>query len=466
MDRYGGERQQRARMSARERVEYLRAQRRQRWRRIATIGGLALALLLATWGFFGLWQETLSGMRLNDPRSTRGSAPVNAIFRQPFTVLLLGVDRRPDGAEGERSDTLILAYVHPVERWVSLLSIPRDTVATIRGLGDQKINAAYSYGYRNAADLYGHTVDPAAAGAALAAETVSNLLNLPVDYVAQIDFAGFERLIDAIGGLVIDVPYPLLDSSFPTDDYGYERILIPAGLQVLDGATALRYARSRHGSSDFDRARRQQAILRAALATVRSRGLLDQASIVSALLAEVQRSIKTTLPIDDPAALRELIALAQSLDIDRVATFSINPRDVAVVAEIGTDIYWNKSDLAALVARFRAGPRLDRERASVQVLNATPVNGLAARVSRALESAGFRVLPPGNAERRATTILIDYTGQPTTRARLAAHLGLTEIQVFATPPDDAPPQPLGADIVLVLGQDYDPKWALVPGARP
>ncbi|WP_298818859.1 LCP family protein [Chloroflexus sp.] len=462
MDRYGDERQQRARLSARERVEYLRAKRRQRWRRIVATGGIALALLLAAWSVVSLWNATVAGLRLDDPRQSNRSAPANTIFRQPFTVLFLGIDRRADGAEGVRSDTLMLAYVHPVERWVSLLSIPRDTVAVIRGLGEQKINAAYSYGYRNAVELYGRGVDPAAAGGALAAETVSTLLNLPVDYVVQIDFAGFERLIDAIGGLVIDVPYPLLDSSFPTEDYGYERILIPAGLQVFDGATALRYARSRHGSSDFDRARRQQEILRAALATIRMRGLLDQAGAVSALLAEAQRSIKTTLPIDDPAALRELIDLARMIDTDRVATFSINPRNVAVVAEIGSDIYWNRRDLMALVDRVRAGPRLDRESANVQVLNGTPVNGLAARVSRALESVGFRTLPPGNTERRATTMLIDYTGQSTALARLAAHLGLPATQVFATPPPDAPPQPLGADIVLVLGQDYNPQWALAP----
>lgn len=458
----GDDRQQQRRASARERVAYLRAQRRQRWRRVWVFSGLALAVLVAVWGAVWAWNATVAGMRFSDPRPLDGAAPANTVFRQPFTVLLLGVDRRNDGAEGVRSDTLILAYVNPSERWVSLLSIPRDTVAAIRGLGEQKINAAYSYGYHHAAELYGRGVDPAAAGAALAAETVATLLNVPVNYVAQVDFAGFERLIDAIGGVIIDVPYPLLDSSFPTEDYGYERIFIPAGLQVLDGATALRYARSRHGSSDFDRARRQQAILQAALATVRSRGVLDQAGAVSALVAEARRSIKTTLPIDDPAALRELVALAQAIDGDRIATFSINPREVAVVAEIGSDIYWNRRDLAALVERVRAGPRLDREQAMVQVFNGTPVNGLAARVSRALDNAGFRTLPPANSDRRETTIVIDYTGKPAALAQLVAHLGLPATQVFTTPPADAPPQPLGADIVLILGRDYNPTWALAP----
>ncbi|MGB9738694.1 MAG: LCP family protein [Chloroflexus sp.] len=463
MDRRHDERQRSARLSARERVAYLRAQHWRRRRRILIVSGLVLAALLVIWSGSLIWHTVVAEMRLRDPRPTANAAvPAHTVFRQPFTVLLLGVDRRADGTEGVRSDTLMLAYVNPNERWVSLLSIPRDTVVMIRGLGEQKINAAYSYGYQHATDLYGVGTDVAAAGAALVAEAVTTLLDLPVDYVAQVDFAGFERLIDTIGGVVIDVPTPLLDSSFPTADYGYERIFIPAGLQVFDGATALRYARSRHGSSDFDRIRRQQLIVRAVFETVRSRGLLEQTAVWRTLLEEVRRSVKTTLPIDDPTALRELLTLAQTIDPSRVDSFSIHPREVAVVAEIGSDIYWNRRDLAALVARVKTGPQSIIEQAYVQVLNGTPVNGLAARVSRSLEQVGFRTLPPSNTDRRETTVLIDYTGNPAALVRLAAHLGLPEQYVFATPPTDAPPQPLGADIVLVLGRDYNPAWALSP----
>lgn len=447
--------------SARERVALLRAQRRRRWRWLWVTGGIVLLLLPALAGAGWLWQ-TVAGMRQPDLRPAGTVVTTNAVFRQPFTVLLLGVDRRPDGSEGVRSDTLILAYVHPTERWASLLSIPRDTVATIPGLGEQKINVAYGYGYQHATELYGAGADPAAAGAALTAETVAQFLNLPVDYVAQIDFTGFERFIDTLGGVVIDVPYPVLDSSFPTADYGYERIFIPAGLQVINGETALKYARSRHGSSDFERTRRQQMLLRAVLETVRARGVFEQASLLTALIDEARRSVKTTLPIDDPAALRELMTLAQMIDSQRIATFSINPREVAIVAEIGSDIYWNRRDVAAMVERLRAGPRIDAEQARIQVLNGTPVNGLAARISRALANANFQTLPAANTDRQETTILIDYTGKPATLARLAGHLGLPASQVFASPPDDAPPQPLGADIVLLIGQDYDPAWAMAP----
>ena len=115
-----------------------------------------------------------------------------------------------------------------------------------------------------------------------------------------------------------------------------------------------------------------------------------------------------------------------------------------------------------MVERLRAGPRINAEQARIQVLNGTPVNGLAARISRALANANFQTLPAANTDRRETTILIDYTGKPATLARLAGHLGLPASQVFASPPDDAPPQPLGADIVLLIGQDYDPAWAMAP----
>lgn len=175
--------------------------------------------------------------------------------------MLLGVDTRADPDEGARSDTLIVASINPAQGWVSMLSIPRDTMTQVPGRGESKINTAYSYGHANAVALYGEGTAPEAGGGALAAETVEGFLGIEIDYIAQIDFRGFERVINTLGGITVDVEQPLLDATYPTEDYGVERIYIPAGLQVMDGATALRYARSRHASSDFDRSRRQQQVL-------------------------------------------------------------------------------------------------------------------------------------------------------------------------------------------------------------
>ncbi|MBO9316677.1 MAG: LytR family transcriptional regulator, partial [Chloroflexus sp.] len=115
MDRQRGNRRQRPptlpQGSARERVALLRARRRQRWRWLVLIGGIVCVLLLAFSGVGWVWR-TLSSMRQNELRPPARTATLtSAMFQQPFTVLLLGVDQRTDGAEGVRSDTLILAYI-------------------------------------------------------------------------------------------------------------------------------------------------------------------------------------------------------------------------------------------------------------------------------------------------------------------------------------------------------------------
>jgi LCP family protein required for cell wall assembly len=237
-----------------------------------------------------------------------------------------------------------------------MLSIPRDSVVQVPNLGWSKINAAYSYGFNNADAIYGAGTDKDAAGGALAAETIEQFLNIKVDYTAQVDFQGFEQLVDTLGGLVIDVQTPLLDGQYPTADYGYQRIYIPAGLQTLNGSMALVYARTRHASSDFDRSKRQQQVLRTLLEQVRARKLLENAALLPQWANVLRQNIRTTLPIRDFGFLNGLALLARDLHSDRILQLSINPNDVAIDHEDGSDIYWNAADVAALVERWQQGP--------------------------------------------------------------------------------------------------------------
>jgi LCP family protein required for cell wall assembly len=280
-----------------------------------------------------------------------------AELQKPITVLLIGVDKRPDPDDGARSDTLILVRFNPQEHWASLLSIPRDSVVTIPGFGESKVNAAYSNGYSNAEAIYGAGTAPDAGGAALAAETLEQFLGITIDYTVQIDFHGFERTVDTLGGLLLDVQNPVLDGEYPTDDYGYQRVYIPAGLQIVDGHTALIYARTRHSSSDFERSKRQQQVLRALLTQVRQRGLLENAALLPEWASVLQENIRTTMPIRDFAFVNGLAMVARDLDAGTIAQYSINPNDVGVVGEYGSDIYWNPEDIAILVQRWLNGPQ-------------------------------------------------------------------------------------------------------------
>ena len=288
------------------------------------------------------------------PTSAPAELPTN--LREPFTILLIGVDKRPTELEGVRSDTLIAVHVNPERHWASMLSIPRDSVVQVPNLGWSKINAAYGFGFNNAEALYGSGTTPDAAGAAVVAETVEQFLGTSVDYTAQIDFQGFEQLVDTLGGLILDVPAPLLDGEYPTDDYGYQRIYIPAGLQTLDGHMALIYARTRHASSDFERGKRQQAVLRALLNQVRERGLLQNAALLPQWAGVLRENIRTTIPIRDFTVLNGLATLARELKSDSILQLSINPNDVAIAHEDGSDIYWSEADIAVLVERWKQGP--------------------------------------------------------------------------------------------------------------
>lgn len=379
-------------------------------------------------------------------------------LEEPFNVLLLGVDKREQLEEGVRGDTLIVVHIDPEEGWVSMLSIPRDTVAHIPNVGTDKINAAYQYGFTNAEMLYGSDTSPEAGGGALAAETVENFLGIDVDYIAQVDFQGFEELVDMLGGLTVNVTRPILDAEYPTENYGFERIYIPAGLQVLDGRTALRYARSRHSGTDFERSQRQQQVLQAFLRSLQERGILQQIDILPSLIEHVENNISTTMPINDPAVIYGLAQLAQKIDPgESMVRLSINPNDVAVVYEAGSDIYWDPEGIAQQVDKFLQGPVEPEETARVQVLNGTGVSGLAARFTNMLSIQDFEMARAADAPTRYDhTTIVDFTGLPGLRQRLADVMDIDEEHVYEDPMDMdvSLPPPDNADIVVILGKDY------------
>ena len=169
-----------------------------------------------------------------------------------FTLLLVGLDRRQPN-ENSRSDVIMLLSIERKTRSLSLLSIPRDLWANIPNYGWHRINAAYFFG-----EYYENN------GPDLARRTVESVFGVPVHAVAVVDFTGFTALIDAFGGVDLTVAKTLVDNQYPTTDYGYTRIVIPAGRQHMDGETALIYARTRHPDNDFKRMGRQQNLITSA----------------------------------------------------------------------------------------------------------------------------------------------------------------------------------------------------------
>lgn len=185
-----------------------------------------------------------------------------------FSVLIVGLDRRP-GETGlaYRTDTMMLVSIDPATKSLGLLSIPRDLYVAIPGYSEpQRVNTPMVLG----------ELQRPGYGPDLMKQTVQYNLGIRVhDYVA-IDFNTFINIIDAIGGIDLDVPYAISDTSYPDMNYGYDPFYIKAGLQHLDGKTALKYARTRHGDSDFNRAERQQAVLYAVRDRVLSLNMMPQ----------------------------------------------------------------------------------------------------------------------------------------------------------------------------------------------
>ncbi|MBO9325220.1 MAG: LCP family protein [Roseiflexus sp.] len=206
---------------------------------------------------------------------------------QAITVLLLGLDRRPGETFPSRADAIIVARIEPERQRVALLSLPRDLVVPIPGWGWSRINAAMVYGELNPA-LGG--------GIALTRRTVSEFLSIPIDYTVIVDFTGFIGAIDAIGGVTINVPVELYDPNYPTMDYRYTVAHFRPGVQHMDGARALMYARIRHMDSDWERMKRQQTVIIAALNQVRERNALEQVESIAALTSALRGFVITDIP--------------------------------------------------------------------------------------------------------------------------------------------------------------------------
>jgi LCP family protein required for cell wall assembly len=427
------------------------------WRMIRRGLLIALGLALLALLLFYLQIRSVAGKLV--VRDVRPNAPISSPLTGGMNLLIVGVDERPGHPEeGVRSDTLILVHLDALGRWASMLSIPRDTRVNVRDIGETKINVAYGQGYANAEALYGPGTTPQQGGMSLAGQTVEQLLQLPqrgqrVDAVAQINFDGFAKVIDALGGIDIDVPRPIVDDAYPTPDFGTTRVEFKPGLQHMTGAEALIYARTRHADSDFGRAERQQQVLRAIAAELRKRGALGQVRLAPKLIGGLEGAVTTTLPIARLDVLAGLAWLGSGLSPDELGQVQLNPETAPNYREEGSDLIWDPNDVRAVVDAFLTQPGEASEAATVQVLNGTEVSGLAGRTSGELEQAGFTVIAPDNAPSLDVqkTIVYDLKGKPRTSRRLAQQLG-AEVRQGA--PDGVA---TSADIVVILGQDQAKK---------
>lgn len=367
---------------------------------------------------------------------------------QVVTFLLLGSDQRGSTQVYFRTDTIIIAALRPATMQVSLISLPRDLYVYIPTVGMDRINAAYEYGI-----MYKYP----GGGEALLKDTILYNLGVRIDHLSLVDFDGFRKIVDTLGGVDVPVYCAYTDWRLKSPDlnpaYEGNWALYTAGpgLVHMDGDLALWYARSRSKSSDFDRGRRSQEVLRALYKRAVS---TDAISKIPELYQNLSSSVTTDLTLKDILALAPLALQMNNADIrgyyiGRGYVFAwMTPGGASVQLP-------NKPAIQAMLQQaLSASERAPQETApSIEVRNGTANPGWDALAAERLNYAGYNTrLAPADRQDYARTLLYDLTASPdlTRVGALLTLLGLTPAAFVNTPMQSDVPY------ILVLGDDYQP----------
>jgi LCP family protein required for cell wall assembly len=385
---------------------------------------------------------------------------------EPINIVLLGVDKREadtDDLDPPRSDTTIVVHINPATKKVAMMSIPRDLLVFIPGFGEDKMNAAYPLGEVNADEIPG-------GGPTLVAQTIEANFNIPIHYYATINFEGFVEIVDTVGGVIVDVDSQLSDNLYPTEDLRVTRVYFPTGPQKLDGKNALRYVRTRHGDSDIARGTRQLQVLMA----LREQAIdLDLVARAQELIEEVGDTLRTDLDYTQMAALANLGRQIETDSIIRVNLWSEGAL-TEHYPEYDGDAYYLLADWP-LIHQLQAEPfdisppsettdestggtaTLDPTYdVSIVVENATEFDLVAGNATQMLVDAGFTTVWPTDADQVVDTSVIEnYTGDPTTAYAIADVLGLPRSAVVEGTGGDGIRVILGGDIPADLRPPSD-----------
>lgn len=368
--------------------------------------------------------------------------PVNDRALVPPTninIILMGTDRRT-GQINWRTDTLILATINQQEKTVGLLSIPRDLWVNIPGIGNQRINTA---------DFYGEYYHLPGGGPQTIKSTIERNLGVRVHYYARIGFDTFRTAVDTLGGIDIAVDCPVVENGF-YDDYGPANLNFQPGVQHMDGITALRYARSRYTTSDYDRARRQRQVLVAMWDKALNLNFLPK---WPELFGQFRNSFQTDL---GPVELTALAWIGSQLQLDRLKSRAIdNHSTTPWVGPAGEQVLLPQPEKvhSVLVDFFSESGSVDdpfeAENASVRIISGNPQTANIAVV--ALERQGFHVTNPQSSPTFApTSSIVVYHPKPLTVQRLVDALRINPKNVQSVDDPSAT-----TDIQVTLGRDYN-----------
>lgn len=362
---------------------------------IATFLGIILALTVIYWGGMKLLDK-LSGTRLLQFISGVFGKELEKDSYGHTNILLLGVGG--EGHEGkDLTDTIIMVSLSATSNEVALVSLPRDLYVE-SSLGGSRINRLYEksmlkWGSREALDFV--------------RETVENVTDIEIPYVVKVDFEAFEKIVDAVGGIDIFVEEEINDPFYPKEGtYDYELFFLPKGEQHLDGKTTLKYVRSRHTTSDFDRSKRQQQALVALKKKAQEQNIFTRRSLLRQMYYALQDHVETNL------SLRELLTLADfgaKWDSQKLSMATLNDEPVFVGGFLYTPV---RELYGGAYVLLPAGDSFDSVRYFIKlmfygpknlrdfplaVVNGTEESGLAARGRNIINRFGVKIVAVSNA---------------------------------------------------------------------
>jgi LCP family protein required for cell wall assembly len=354
-------------------------------------------------------------------------------------ILLLGVG--DEGHSGQTlSDTIMVMSLDTRSNKMAMLSIPRDLYVKIpHDCGYNKINYAHACGELNNRKQ----------GPQYATDTISGILDIPIHYYVRVDFTGFKEIIDKVGGVDINVEKDLYDPYYPGGT-----VSIKKGKQHMNGSTALKYARSRETTSDFDRAKRQQQVISAVKDKLMSSSTLLNPKKLIDILSIVGNHMKTNFQTNE---FQRLIELGKKIDssktVNRVIDNGANGPLVSgnysgytLIPRLGLDKY---DELESIAKNIFSENTIKTENARISVLNGTTRAGLAQTLADRLSGQNYNVVYYGTGTNQyvTATVIKDYSNgaKSQTTAALSKLLNAPVQKVTGSS---------NYDIEIIIGKDY------------
>lgn len=383
--------------------------------------------------------------------SQTGGAKLEGEEQGQINILLLGIGG--PGHDGPYlSDTIIVAQIRPGDKKATLTSIPRDYLVNTKEIGQRKINAVF-------AESYQKNQDWEKAGASIQ-EVVGKISGLEIPYFAVMDFAGFEKTIDLLGGVDIQIDRTFTDYTFPDKKNGYlPAVTFKEGRETMDGERALIFARSRHAAgeegTDFARSVRQQKIISAAKEKVTSLNLIADAGKVNELFTIVGNHFHTNM---QPGQMLRAYSLGKDFGSDQITSLSLDPSSGLIcpetLEESGAFVLTvcpgkTTTDIQNYFKNTFSTGQLTTEKATVWLADSTTTGKLYKKAEAELTNAGltvYKVIYGGKP--LPQTVVYSVNQKPSTSEYIVSALDASPVSL---PPPGIKIDASKVDIIVILG---------------